>query len=35
MRQWKAWEDETKTVEYQYYNGECNFSKTCEIGIIT
>ena len=27
MRQWKAWEDETKTVEYQYYNGECNFSK--------
>lgn len=21
MRKWKAWEDVTTTVEYQYYNG--------------
>ncbi|XP_047969055.1 MLO-like protein 6 isoform X3 [Salvia hispanica] len=25
MRQWKAWEDETKTVEYQYYNDPDRF----------
>ena len=23
MRKWKAWEDETKTLEYQYHNGKC------------
>ncbi|KAL1553239.1 MLO-like protein 6 [Salvia divinorum] len=25
MRQWKVWEDETKTVEYQYYNDPDRF----------
>lgn len=22
MKKWKAWENETKTIEYQYYNGK-------------
>ncbi|XP_022944838.1 MLO-like protein 2 isoform X3 [Cucurbita moschata] len=25
MRKWKAWEDETKTLEYQYYNDPARF----------
>ncbi|KAL1560695.1 MLO-like protein 6 isoform X3 [Salvia divinorum] len=25
MRPWKAWEDEAKTVEYQYYNDPVRF----------